>query len=247
VKLTLLALALMLAACSGPKDTVLPREMQKMDSIAPAMRMLTDEERKLVSGYMMRHTFGPNPTLGSLLLSGKGFNAPADIPEGMTIGKAIEEQRKFRDDASAEEVKQAALKAKLEADREAIRKPMRDAVTVTLVSKTLKTNPSMGAMGDRLEVVFGYKNNTSKDIAGVKGRVTVKDLFGDHISTFPLSYDTTLPAGQSQTSTGGRMLFSFGGGSDDRRLSTLDADKYRVVWEPQIIVFTDGTKLSVNE
>jgi len=43
------------------------------------------------------------------------------------------------------------------------------------------------------------------------------------------------------------MLFSFGGGSDDRRLSTLDADKYRVVWEPQIIVFTDGTKLSVNE
>jgi len=55
----------------------------------------------------------------------------------MTLGKAIGEQRKFKADAVFEEAKQAALKVKLQAEREAAMKPMIDAVTVTLVAKRL--------------------------------------------------------------------------------------------------------------
>jgi hypothetical protein len=45
------ALSLMLLACSGPKDTPLPRELDKMESLKPAMEKLTPEERELVAGY----------------------------------------------------------------------------------------------------------------------------------------------------------------------------------------------------
>lgn len=54
--LTILLCSIILAACSGPKDTPLPRDLDKMDNIKPAMEKLTAEERELAAGYIMRHT-----------------------------------------------------------------------------------------------------------------------------------------------------------------------------------------------
>jgi hypothetical protein len=212
-----------------------------MESIKPALEKLTPEERELAAGYIMRHTIGAK--LGGLF----GGKENPGIPEGMTLGKAIEEQRKFRTDAALEETKQQALKAKLQAEREPALKPMREAVTVTLVSKKITTERGYSGMvmDENLEVTFGYKNNSAKDIAGVKGRVSVKDLFGDEISAFQISNDSTIKAGQTTTWTGSRSVRYSLGSNKDRKLAELDDDKYKVVWEPQVIVFADGTKLSV--
>lgn len=241
VGLIVLACSILLAACSGPKDTLLPRDLDKMESIKPALEKLTPEERELAAGYIMRHTIGAK--LGGLF----GGKENPGIPEGMTLGKAIEEQRKFRTDAALEETKQQALKAKLQAEREPALKPMREAVTVTLVSKKITTERGYSGMvmDENLEVTFGYKNNSAKDIAGVKGRVSVKDLFGDEISAFQISNDSTIKAGQTTTWTGSRSVRYSLGSNKDRKLAELDDDKYKVVWEPQVIVFADGTKLSV--
>lgn len=241
--LTILLVSVVLAACSGPKDTPLPRDLDKMDTIKPAMEKLTPEERELAAGYIMRHTIGAK--LGGLL----GGKEGPGIPEGMTLGKAIEEQRKFKADASIEEAKQQALKAKLQAEREAAQKQMRDAVTVTLVSKKLVTERGYSGIvtDENLQVVFGYKNNTDKDVSGVKGYVSVKDLFGDEISGFQIANDTTIPAGQSTTWTGSRSVQFSLGHNQDRKLAELGDDKYKVVWEPQMIVFKDGTKLTAPE
>lgn len=118
VNLLVVASLMALAACSGPKDTPLPKDLEKMESIKPAMEKLTPEERELAAGYIMRHTIGAK--LGGLF----GGKEVPGIPEGMTLGKAIEEQRKFKADAALVEAKQQALKAKLQAEREAAMKPM---------------------------------------------------------------------------------------------------------------------------
>lgn len=238
--LTILLCSIVIAACSGPKDTPLPRELDKMDTIKPAMEKLTAEERELAAGYIMRHTIGAK--LGGLF----GGKEGPGIPEGMTIGKAIEEQRKFKADAAIEEAKQQALKAKLQAEREAAQKQMREAVTVTLVSKKLAVEHGYSGIvtDENLQVVFGYKNNTDKEVAGVKGYVSVKDLFGEEISGFLISNDTTIPAGQSTTWTGSRSVRFSLGKNKDRKLAELGDDKYSVVWEPEMIVFKDGTKLT---
>lgn len=232
-----------LAACSGPKDTPLPKDLEKMESIKPAMEKLTAEERELAAGYIMRHTVGAK--LGGLF----GGKEGPGIPEGMTLGKAIEEQRKFRADAAFEEAKQQALKAKLRAEREAAMKPMLDAVTVTLVSKKIAAERGYSGMvmDENLEVTFGYKNNTAKDISGVKGRISVKDLFGDELSAFQISNDDTIKAGQTATWTGLRSVRFSMGNHKDRKLAELSDDKYKIVWEPQAIVFADGTKLVLPE
>lgn len=238
--LTILLVSVVLAACSGPKDTPLPRDLDKMDIIKPAMEKLTPEERELAAGYIMRHTIGAK--LGGLF----GGKEGPGIPEGMTLGKAIEEQRKFKADAAIEEAKQQALKVKLQAEREAAQKQMREAVTVTLVSKKLVTERGYSSIvtDENLQVVFGYKNNTDKEVVGVKGYVSIKDLFGEEISGFLISNDNTIPAGQSATWTGSRSVRFALGGNKDRKLAELGEDKYKVVWEPEMIVFTDGTKLT---
>ena len=243
VGLTVLVCSLLLAACSGPKETPLPRDLDKMEAIRPALEKLTPEERELATGYIMRHTIGAK--LGAVF----GGKESPGIPEGMTLGKAIEEQRRFRADAVLEEAKQQALKAKLQAEREAAIKPMREAVTVALVSKKINTERGYSGMvmDEYLEVTFGYKNNSPKDIAGVKGRVSVKDLFGDEISAFRISNDSTIKTGQTATWTGSRSLRFSLGTNKDRKLAELTDDKFSVEWEPQVIVFADGTKLSVPE
>lgn len=240
--LTILLCSIVLAACSGPRDTPLPRDLDKIESIKPAMEKLSPEERTLVTGYIIRHTVGAS--LGALF----GGKEGPGIPEGMTLGKAIEEQRKFNADAAIDEAKQQALKTKLQAEREAAIKPMREAITVTLVSKKISTERGGGiVMDENLEVTFGYKNNTDKDIAGVKGYISVKDLFGDEISGFLISNDNTMKAGQTVTWAGSRSVRFSLGNNKDRKLAELEDDKFKVVWEPKMIIFKDGTKLTVPD
>ena len=237
--LTLLAIT----ACSGPKDTPVPKDLAAMESVKPALEKLTPEERELFAGYVMRSTLGAK-------LSGLfGGKEGPGIPDGMTIGKAIEEQRKFKADRVVEEAKEAALKEKLRAERETAMKTMRDVVTVTLVSKALKEERGMSGMlmDENLQVTFGYKNNSAKDIAGVKGYVSVKDLFGDELSGFAISNDTTIKAGETATWTGSRSVKYSMGSNKDRKLAELTDDKYKVIWEPKVVVFADGTKLTAPD
>jgi len=244
VRYLLLVLAsFVLVACSDPRNTAIPRDVGQLQAIKPTLDKLSPEERELVAAYIMRHTVAAK--LGGLF----GGKEGPGIPEGMTIGKALEEQRKFVADAKAEEARQQALKEKLAAEREAALKPMREAVTVTLVSKRVSEERGVSGMAldEKLEVTFGYKNNTSKDIAGVKGRVSVNDLFGDEISAFQISNDSTIKAGGSSTWTGSRSLRFSMGTNKDRKLAELPDDKYKVQWEPQVIVFSDGARLTLPD
>ena len=97
--------ALLLAGCSGPKDTPLPREIEKMESIKLALEKLTPDERELATGYIVRTIVAK---MGGLF----GGKEGPGIPEGITLGKAIDEQRTFKADATTEEAKQQALKTK---------------------------------------------------------------------------------------------------------------------------------------
>lgn len=234
---------ILLIACNGAKNTRIPHDIDKMESIKPAMEKLTPEERELAAGYIMRHTLGAK--LGGLF----GGNEGPGIPEGMTLGKAIEEQRKFKAEAALEEAKQQILKAKLQAERETAMKVMREATTVTLLSKRIAAERGYSGivLDEKIQVAFGYKNNTDKDIVGIKGLVIIKDLFGDDISKFQISNDATIKAGQTSTWAGSRSVKYAFGNNNDRKLAELNEDKFKVVWEPQMVLFKDGAKLTAPD
>jgi hypothetical protein len=81
--------ALLLVACGDPHDTKVPADISKWrDTVKPALQKLTPDEQALFAQYVRRHTI----VAGEVGL----FGDKADpIPEDMTIGKAIEEQRNY--------------------------------------------------------------------------------------------------------------------------------------------------------
>ncbi len=86
---SILCLALLLAACSGdPHDTKVPTDISKWSSsVKPSLQKLTHEEKTLFSQYAIRHTAGA--------AEGHIGSQSDPIPEDMTIGKAIAEQRNY--------------------------------------------------------------------------------------------------------------------------------------------------------
>lgn len=236
------AVAVSLYGCGGPLDTPVPKDLTRMESLKPAIDKLPEKDRQLFASYVVRQTL--SQTLGGI--AGKPGSG---IPDGMTIGKAIEEQKKFLEQRAAEEAQQKALADKLKAEREAAMKAMRDVVTVTLVSRKVVEERGVSGMllDEHLSITFGYKNNGTKDIAGVKGRIVVKDLFGDELSAFRVSNDDSIAAGATMTWTGSRSVKYSVGSNKDRKLADLADDKFTIVWEPQVIVFKDGTRLTVAE
>ncbi|MGA7594684.1 MAG: hypothetical protein WCA64_05745 [Gallionella sp.] len=87
---SILCLALLLTACSGdPHDTRVPTDIKQWsDSVKPSLQKLTPDEKALFSQYAIRHMDGAVPgTIGS---------KSDPIPEDMTIGKAIAEERDYQ-------------------------------------------------------------------------------------------------------------------------------------------------------
>ena len=86
---SIVCFALLLAACGDPHDTKVPFDISQWhDTVKPSLQKLTPEEQALFTQYVRRHT---------ILADEVGLNGEkADpIPEGMTLGKAIEEQRSY--------------------------------------------------------------------------------------------------------------------------------------------------------
>jgi hypothetical protein len=99
-------LALLLVACGDPHDTKVPADISKWrDTVKPALLQLTPDEQALFTQYVRRHT---------ILADEVGLHGDkADpIPEGMTIGKAIAEQRNYIAKQQAKESKEQARKDK---------------------------------------------------------------------------------------------------------------------------------------
>jgi hypothetical protein len=85
---SIFCLALLLAACGDPHETKVPTDISKWSStVKPALQKLTPEEQALFTQYVRRHTIG---AAGGLI----GDKADP-IPQDMTIGKAIAEQRSY--------------------------------------------------------------------------------------------------------------------------------------------------------
>ena len=103
--ISIFCFALLLVACGDPHDTKIPDDISKWStSVKPALQKLTPDEQALFTQYVRRHT---TAATGELVA-----DQAVPIPEGMTLGKAIEEQRSYLVREQAKEVKGIAPSGK---------------------------------------------------------------------------------------------------------------------------------------
>jgi hypothetical protein len=235
-----LALGL-LVACGGPKGyaVVLPDEINPSEGTASpelqeAVKSLTDEDRGLLTGFLMRRELGK---------SGLGMFGVAAMPEseakGITVGKAIELQRAWVADKEAREAQEKALASQIAAAREAKMESLRTAVTVSVASKVFRPHDfRRGRYEDDIALEVGFINHTDKTLAGVKGTLVFADLFGEDFKRIGVAYDKPIEAGAVAIWKGFVDTNQFN--KDDTKLAATELDRLKVRWEPDTILFADG-------
>lgn len=228
--LTLAFVALVsISACSKPKDTVIPTDPAKWSELADQVKSLNDEDRRLLAAYLAKTAIA-----GALSHS-------AGVPIGTTVGAAIDQERASEAADKLKEAQAEALKARALAQRKAEIDKMSHAITFALVSKRfVPQNIYASQYSDRVQFVFAIQNNTDKEISGIKGVLHFKDMFGATIEDVGLSLDDGFAAHASKVvSEYGKDLNQFKDG--DQKLGATDMEKMKVNFEPEMIVFSDGT------
>jgi hypothetical protein len=179
------------------------------------------------------------------------------IPFGMTVGQAIEEQKKWaadaekrlaaeKQEAQRKEAESAALKTKLDAERAAAVKKINDAVTVTLLKKEeLPKDYHAGRYSEYQQLTIGVQNNSAKPVVGVAGAMEFIDVFDKVVSTVPFKVSETIKPGGTYRWVGGRDHNQFL--DAHRTLWNLEEGKYKTRFVPSAVIYADGEKISTPE
>lgn len=115
-------------------------------------------------------------------------------------------------------------------------------VTVTVNDiQQLDINYNAGRYSPRVEFVFEVYNNTSKDIKGVQGVLTIKDLFGVDIMSLGLDFTgQTIPANSSVVFD--ELGFDINQFVNEHvKVYSTDLEDLQFEYEVTSIVYTDGT------
>jgi len=221
-----------LSGCSKPTDAVIPSDMAAWDKeLAPELKKLPDSDREKVAAYLMRAKLGE-------VFGGKG------VPPGTTIGQALDGQKKFEAEQAAKHAEEEALKKKLEQERATAMEQLNKAVTVTLLSKSeLPKNFSAGRYSEYQQFRIGVQNNSEKTMMGVSGEIKFIDVFDKVVGAVNFRISENIEPGKSANWTGGRDYNQFL--DAHRAVWNLEEGKYTTRFEPEMVVFKDGTKLTV--
>jgi len=235
---TLLAFALSAAlfGCGpmDPKTTVLPSDIStwKADTkLEGAVKKLGEEDKRLLVAYSMRAGVGQ-------AFGGEG------IPQGTTIGSAIETQKAWEEAQRQAKVQQEALAAEVKKKQLESLKEMNTALTTSLMElKFVPSDFQAQRISDLFEIQIAFKNNTTEKMIGVRGTVVFKDVFGETITRINLSNDGDIPAGQTVIYNGSFDYNQFR--DQDVKLRNTDRSKLTFEWEPDVYLFDGGKKLTM--
>ncbi|WP_332855889.1 hypothetical protein [Duganella sp. S19_KUP01_CR8] len=211
-----------LLGCSNPHNYEVAKltDEQKQEI---GKKLTADEGAKLM-GYVARS-----------LLAGQ------EPPAGVTVGQAIKDQEAWQAKEEAEAAKAEALNKKALAERKAQQEALEKMLAVKLMGK----HNSTGEFQQR--VVFmdlTFTNKGDKDIAGFKGILHFTDMFGDSIIDIVWSNEHGVDARQGISEKGAGMTINQFL-PDHMRMWNAEADKIKLNFEVQAIVFKDGTRLDV--
>ena len=234
VATAMLAAVLMLSGCSKPTDAVIPSDMDSWDEkLAPEIKKLSDSEREKDAAYLMR------------VKMGEAFGG-GGIPPGTTIGLAIDAQSKWETEQAAKRAEEEALKKKLEQERAAALEQLNKAVTVTLLAKReLPKNYNIGRYSEYQEFRIGAQNNTESPIVGVSGEIKFVDVFDKEVGAVNFRISENIDPGKTFVWTGGRDYNQFL--DAHRAVWNLEDGKYTTRFVPEMVVFSNGEKLTIPE
>ncbi|MGD9581544.1 MAG: hypothetical protein AB7V50_09235 [Vampirovibrionia bacterium] len=232
IVINMILCALSITGCSSPKNIALPDNVTKLEEIAPKLKNLKEDDKELLTKYLMRREIGK-------AFGNDSFQTP------ITVGEAIEKQKEFEKDMAKAEYEAEMLRQQELAEYEKIKKKFDENLTVALIGKEFTPSDyRKGIYQDTISIAIAFKNKGDKDIAGVKGETYFNDIFGDNIKTLSLSLDEEIKANDTLNYLGSINYNQFM--PEDTKLANTEIDKIKFTFKPSVILFKDGTKLEAH-
>ena len=232
--LVLGAIVLALNGCSKPTDAVIPTDPSQWGGgqFANQVKSLSEQDKALLMTYLMRHKLGE-------AFGGK------QIPIGTTVGQALDEQKNWAQQQAAEEAAQQQLKRQMDEQKAAAAAQLGKTITLAFLGERYSpADYSNGKYDNEFVVDIGVKNAGDKAIKGVRAELTLKNTFGDVISTTRLNIEDTVDPGQTYHWTGSRRLNQFD--DEDKKLMNLQDGQFTADLRPTMVVYADGTKVGAD-
>lgn len=226
-------LGVALVACSDPYAYKIPSDMEQWKSdeaLRAQIAKLKPDEKELLTRFMLR--------AGLKQAFGQGQSQ-------VTIGQALEEQRKREAELAIKEAEEKALAERVKKEREAAIQAMNAVLTVAMTQLEYHDADWRNGVQDGFSVAFAFQNKGDRDLAGAKGAVRFADMFDDQIKLVGLSMDEAIPVGKTVTWRGELDYNQFM--DTDRKLRNTDASKLKVSWRPGTYLFADGSKMAAPE
>lgn len=220
-------------SCSSARNITIPKDMSKWETeLKPYIEKLSDEDKSLLAKYLMRAKLGEAFGGGSM-------------QEGLTIGQAIEKQKEFEAEQAKKDLEAKLLKEKVEREKAELSKKVNEVLTVAYMGKSyVAADIYSGSYQDVILVEFAFENKGTKDISGFKGKAEFSDMFGDIVKSVNLNYDKNIPAGMAINWKGQLDFNQFM--DADVKFRDMEKDKVKFVFLPEMVVFTDGSKLEIS-
>jgi hypothetical protein len=219
----------LLTGCLNPYDVVLPLDsagIQDSQTAQRALRELSDEERDLVVGYMIRRAL-----------------ITEDSSRAVTIGEALSAQRRFELDRARRRAAELALTARVHMQEEEAVRTMQESVIVSISRiQSLDRDYSAGRFQPTLEIDVAFQNTTDRDITAIRGVFLFADSFNAPIKQVSLTFEDGVRAGDTVVWHGSMRINEFV--REDVRLWS-DATSLRATWEPTGVLFSDGALVAV--
>lgn len=117
-------------------------------------------------------------------------------------------------------------------------KPSND-LTKKVGLEVIKKGFSSSNYDDSITFTFQLENKTGKDIEGVAGIITFKDIFDNEIQNISLTYDNGIKAGETKLYPASVDYNQFI--DRDIKLRGTELEKLKYDWQVTKIVYTDGT------
>ena len=220
------------AGCtSDPRDIVITEDNESdlLHSLAEEQGLTVDEVRLLMARELRAS-------------ASEAIGAEAESVVGKTVGEVIDEERALQDEAAARREQEERLAAAARAREEALAAELRDAILLTVSSKSfVPSAPLARRYDDYITFRVAYENTSDRDIRAFRGRLRFTDLFGTEIMSSGITIQDPVAAGDRDTWAGQIEYNQFN--DEHVRLRQTKLNDMRVEWLPASIIFADGTQL----
>lgn len=197
---------------------------------------VTEEQAAYLEKYLYRHS--------AIDEVDDYFIRDADYPFAKSIEDAVSFQKKYFDEIERKEQKDINVREKIKNNFYQNIQAIKSAVSVRYINKKIRVDEDGNEI---LSLIIGMENNSGKDVHQVRGKMLMMTNDGIEAATLKINNHQVIRSGSSSLWKGSYSLDTNLNGLVNKRLAKISDKDLKGIWVPELILFSDKSRLQISE